>query len=153
MQRGVAVLAAVVLVVGLGYSAVALTYPRGTLAQPGPAIYAMLIGGLLVIAALGTLVQSLLAVRQGPPLAIEWPTVDGRVRIAGIFVAAFAYLLLVGHVGHLIAAFLTCALVLRSQGEGRLIRVGVLSAALSIASYYAFIVLLGVRMPGTSLLG
>jgi hypothetical protein len=153
MQRGIAILALVILVVGLAYTGIALTYPRGTLAQPGPGIYTLLIGGLLVVAALGTVVQSLLASRAGPLLPIEWPTLDGRVRIAGIFVAAFAYLLLVGHVGHLIAAFLTCALVLRSQGETRWTWVGGWSAALSVASYYAFIVLLGVRMPGTSLLG
>jgi hypothetical protein len=92
-------------------------------------------------------------VRAAPDIAIEGTTSAGRMRIAGILVAAFGYLLLVGQVGHLIAAFFTCALVMRSQGEMRWIRGGLWSAALALVSYYGFIVLLGVHLPGGLLLG
>jgi putative tricarboxylic transport membrane protein len=138
MQRGGGIFAGVVLVIGLVYCGLALGFPRGTLAQPGPGIYTLLVGALLVIAA---------------DVPIEWATSDGRVRIAGILVAAFGYLLVVGPVGHLMAAFLACAVVMRTQGEVRWIRVGLWSVGLAVASYYGFVVLLGVHLPSGLLFG
>jgi putative tricarboxylic transport membrane protein len=153
MQRGGGIFAGVVLVIGLVYCGLALGFPRGTLAQPGPGIYTLLVGALLVIAAAGTLAQAVLKLRTSADVPIEWATSDGRVRIAGILVAAFGYLLVVGPVGHLMAAFLACAVVMRTQGEVRWIRVGLWSVGLAVASYYGFVVLLGVHLPSGLLFG
>jgi hypothetical protein len=68
MQRRSAVVAGIILVIGLCYAGLALNSPRGTLAQPGAGIYTLLTGSLLVVSAAGMLWQAVLACAPLPTL-------------------------------------------------------------------------------------
>src|SRR5579885_3454150 len=144
MHRGSLALSIVLALFGAWYLSVAAGYPRGTMAQPGPGLYALLVGALIVLASAGTAVEAGLALRAGGELRISWPKPDGLGRIAGLLAGALAYLVLLGNAGHLIAAFIACVLIMRSQGDGNWLRVLLCSAALAGLTYYGFVVLLGV---------
>ncbi len=156
MQRGILTLAVILFSLGAFYVVQALSFPMGTSAQPGPGAYALLVGGLIVVSAMGTAAEAgfeLASLGGQQDVPIAWPSVDGRIRILSIVFAAIGYVFLVGHVGHLIAAFLAGVVVMRTQGDANWLSVVFWAAALSAISYYGFVVLLGVQFPGTSFLG
>src|SRR5689334_20404232 len=105
MQRGALIVAALFTLGGAWYITTALSFPRGSLQRPGPGLYAILMGSLLTIAAIGTGVRAALAIRAGEDAAFVWPAGDGRLRILGMIAGALAYLVLLPQIGHLLAAF------------------------------------------------
>src|SRR5437870_2642306 len=123
MHRGSIALSLTLAAVGAWYLTVAVGYPRGTIAQPGPGLYAVLVGAMIVVTAIGTGVQAALAIRAGGEVGIPWPNDDGWVRMAGLMAGALGYVILLVNTGHLIAAFVACVVIMRSQGDTNWLRI------------------------------
>ena len=153
MQRGTLTFGAILALFGGWYTVVAWNFPRGTWAQPGPGLYSVLVGLLIMVAALGTMLTSVATLRGSSDTAIAWPAGDGRVRIFGAIGGAAAYIVLLPVAGHIIAAFLACTLIMWTQGDRNWPRLLFWSAVLALVTYFGFVRALGVVFPGHSLIG
>jgi len=153
LQRGTLILAACLALIGVWYVSQALTFPRGTLAQPGPGVYSILVGGLIVATSIGTGFEAVQTLRTAGDVEINWPAPDGWLRIFGLLGGAVVYLVLVDRIGHLMATFVTCVLVMRTQGYTSWVRTVLLAALIAGATYIIFVRLLSVPFFGNSLLG
>src|SRR5437588_4794227 len=103
MHRGTLALSLILAAAGAWYLSVAVGYPRGTMAQPGPGLYAILVGGMMLETSAGAAAQAALALRASGEIEIPWPKSDGWVRMAGLMAGALVYVILLGNTGHLIA--------------------------------------------------
>ena len=153
MHRGTLILAVCVALIGGWYLSQALTLPRGTLAQPGPGVYSILIGGLILATSIGTGVEGARSLRTSADVAINWPAPDGWLRILGLMGGAVIYLILVNRIGHLLATFVTCIVVMWTQGYASWPRTILWAALIAGATYLIFVKLLSVPFFGDSLLG
>lgn len=167
-RHGTLVVSLVWAAVGAAYLAIALTFPLGTVAAPGPGGYSVLVGMLLTLAALGSAAQVMWG-RGGTTAAAQpdaetgaVPDADtvaagavsgraGAARMAGMVGGALAYVVLVGLLGHLLSAFLAAVIVMRTQGDRRRLRIVGWALILSVTTYYGFAVILGIRLPGPPL--
>lgn len=130
-------LALVYLVEGLGY-------PRGTPAEPGPGLYPLLVGLLLMAGSLGTGLEARFR-RSGE--TIESPRGAEARRVLSIVGVSLGYVLLLHQVGHPVAGTLVTLAVLQVMGLSRwTLKLG-LALALGLGSHYLFAVLLGVPLP------
>lgn len=85
------------------------------MAQPGPGLYPLLVGGLLVLSALGVGVE---ATRGRSQRTAEWPEGAARARVSAVAGATLGYIMLLPYVGHLLAAVLVTLVVLQVMGDG-----------------------------------
>lgn len=138
-----AVAGGVLTVLGIAYLVIAFDYPRGTAAQPGPGLFPVGVGLLVLVTAVGTLVEG---IRR--PIAEARPEFDRRSALRTVLVLAVvvSYVVLVGVVGHLVASTLAAAVLLRSQGASWLMTI-LTALALGFGSQVVFADLLGVPLP------
>jgi hypothetical protein len=134
-----------VLLAGGVYLTLALPYPRGIAARPGPGFFPLLTGTLLCLAAAGFLVETF---RRRPPRDASEAALTGdawtRVLVTSVALAGFC--LALPWVGYAVVTLVFVAVMLRALGGGWTLALctGALGAA---ASYYVFAVLLGVPLP------
>jgi putative tricarboxylic transport membrane protein len=122
----------------------AIGYPRGTMDQPGPGIYTLFVGSLLVIASIGSIVTDLLKPPQGK-LILPKGRELGRVLI--VTGASVAYVLLLPYAGHLLSAIMLVFFVLHTMGlTSWPMKIG-FTIAIALGSYYLFDILLMVPLP------
>ncbi len=144
MRRARFVLVAVSFWLGVMYLAATCRYPLGTAKQPGPGLYPLIVGGLLLFSSLATAWQT----RSLPAGDIEWPRGAGRWRTGAIFLAVLAYIVLLPDFGHPLASALTIFISLQALGGLRWPTKIFLAVFLGVASFYLFNNLLGVPLPG-----
>lgn len=129
---------------GMLYLVEAHRYPRGTLAQPGPGLYPLLVGGLMVLSAFGV---GLEATRDRRWRSIEWPEERSRWRVTAVVGATLGYIALLPYAGHPLAAALVTLVILQVMGlPSRLLKVAI-SLLVALGSHYLFAILLGVPLP------
>jgi putative tricarboxylic transport membrane protein len=122
----------------------AIGYPRGTMDQPGPGIYTLFVGSLLVIASIGSIVTDLLKPPRGK-LILPKGRELGRVLI--VTGASVAYVLLLPYAGHLLSAIMLVFFVLHTMGlTSWPMKIG-FTIAIALGSYYLFDILLMVPLP------
>ncbi len=144
MRRALHGLALLTGLLALGYVADGLKYPLGTAAQPGPGIYPLLVGGLLLLASIGLGVEASTSPPQGE---VDWPRSADLRRVAGIIASILGYVILLPIVGHPIVGTLATLSVLHVVGlPSRPAKFG-LALALGLGSYYLFARILGVPLP------
>lgn len=153
LHRGTVVLGVILTLIGAWYVSQATTFPRGTMAQPGPGVYSILLGCLIVVTAVGTSVEGGLALKGGRDVEVQWPAVDGWLRIAGLLAGAATYLLLLGQIGHLLASFAACLVIIRAQGYASWPKAVLWAAGTAAATYLVFVKVLAIPFFGNSLLG
>jgi putative tricarboxylic transport membrane protein len=122
----------------------ALDFPRGTMDQPGPGLYPLFVGTLLVIASIGSIVTDLVKPAQGE---LEIP--KGKPLGRGLMVlgASAAYVLLLPYAGHLLSSIVLVFVVLQTMGlTSWPMKIGV-TIAIALGSYYLFDILLMVPLP------
>jgi putative tricarboxylic transport membrane protein len=160
MERVVAV--ALLAAVGV-YLASAWLLPRGTVERPGPGFYPMAVGVFGVAVALTWVLSTLRRSRE--PAGAEAPGGDdaaatgtapppdhgARRRVLATAGLLVAFCLALPWIGYPVAAFAFVGLALRGMGArwSPALVIGLVSAA---GSYYVFGVLLGVPLPGGTLL-
>ncbi len=142
--RAVLVAAGLFLLLSVFYLAQAVTYPWGTAAQPGPAVYLVPVGLLGLVGALGTGIEALV---KRPREPVQWPSAQGSWRVLVILGATAAYVLLLQYVGHPVGGTLLTLVVLQIMGmRGWPAKIGI-SLGVGLGSFYVFSVLLGVPLP------
>jgi putative tricarboxylic transport membrane protein len=138
-----------VLLVAVGYEAMALWMPQGSLKFPGPGYYPSLVGIFLIATSLGCVIQALLARNSVRPVK---PTGDAAAGpMVGKTVALFGLLLGYGFVltplGFPIAICLFLLAAIRVFGYRRWSIIILLALGLTVVSYVTFITWLKVPLP------
>lgn len=138
-----------ILALAVAYEVMALWMPQGSLKFPGPGYYPKLVGGFLIAASLGCVIQALLIrrpVRTAEPTAASAPKT-----VAGTTVALFG--LLVGYgallkpLGFPIAICLFLLAAMRVFGYRRWAITLLIAAGLTVVSYLTFVTWLKVPLP------
>lgn len=144
MRQALLVVAVLGVALGFFYLIEAVRYPLGTAAQPGPGLYPLLVGVVLILSAVGMGREAFLRAPQG---AVEWPAGKARPRVIAVGVSALGYSFLLPLLGHPLTAGLLALVVLQVMGARPwFLRVGV-AVAIVLGSHYVFAVLLGVPLP------
>jgi hypothetical protein len=144
MRRALLTADAAALVLSVLYFAGALGYPRGTMDQPGPGLYPLFVGALLVAASIGSIVTDLVRPARGE---LELPEGRDLGRILAVLGGAAAYVLLLPFAGHLLSSMLVVFIVLHAMGlTSWPMKIG-FTIALALGSYFLFDILLKVPLP------
>jgi putative tricarboxylic transport membrane protein len=144
MRTALLILAVAGLLLGGLYLAEAMRYPRGALAQPGPGLFPLLVGSLLLLSSAGIGAEAFFT-REGRP--VDWPAGAGLWRLITVGLATLAYTIVLPYAGHPLAGSLLVLTVLRVMGLRRWGVAVLLALAAGLGSYYLFGVLLGVPLP------
>lgn len=132
------------LVLGLLYLWGALEYSLGTLAQPGPGLFPLFIGFLLLLSSIGSLISHLSAPVEG---RLEFPKRKELGRVLAVVGGTVAYVVLLPIIGHILGSILTVFIVLHSMGLPSWgLKIG-LAIAVSLGSFYLFDIILQVPLP------
>lgn len=144
LWRALLVTSGVATLVSVLYLVEGIRYPWGTAAQPGPAVYLLPVGLLLLIGSLGVGIEALL---QKPTEVVQWPDARGTRRVLAILAAVAAYMLLLPNLGHPLSGALVVLVVLQVMRLPNWpLKIG-LALLVGLGSYYVFAVLLGVPLP------
>lgn len=146
MNSRTAGLAAAVLflVVGGGQIYLSLALPRGTLAEPGPAVFPLLVGALMSAASTVCIVRAVLG-RDAVTFDLA-----GWARPAALVAAFTVFLLLLPRVGFILPSLLLQVATLQVFGMRGFWRRAALAAATTAAAVLVFQTLLGVQFPTPS---
>jgi len=144
MNSRTAGLAAAVLflVIGSGQIYMSLALPRGTLAEPGPGVFPLLVGALMSASSIACLV---LAIVERTPL--EFGLLKDAARPAVLVVALAAFLVLLPRVGFILPSLLLQVVTLQVFGMRGVWRRLAVAAVITAAAVLLFETLLGVQFP------
>jgi putative tricarboxylic transport membrane protein len=144
MRKAILITGSFWTVLGIAYLLYALRYDRGTSAQPGPGLYPILVGALLITVAIGTLVS---AVINPPSGHIHWPKGTERVRLFGIIAVSVFYALALEHVGYLLCGGIVVLVCLQMMGmRSWRLKIG-LTLLMTAVSFFLFDKILSVPLP------
>lgn len=144
MRRALLFLSSITGVLSLIYLGVALTYPVGSLAKPGPGVFPLFVAILILMGSVGTFGSR----RDGPAEEeVRWPDKRGWVRIAAVTAACLAYVIALTSLGHLLASTVVTFAVLHvMRMRSWALKVG-LAVMMGLVSYLFFATFLGVPLP------
>ncbi len=128
------------------YLATAAHLPLGARHQPGPGIYPILVGLLMLGSSIGLALQAMLG-GQAARAQVEWPTGIAARRMLAVAGASAGYILLLPYVGDAVAGVATALLVLRVMGMRRWWVAWALAVGLALTFHYVFVVLLSIPLP------
>ena len=126
----------------------ALTYERGTLARPGPGLYPVLVGVVLMVGSIAVGLEG----RYSEAVA-DWPRGPALRRVGVLLAAAFAYAIISPLLGHAVMAAVVSLVIFHMLGLSDWPLRIVLAFLLGFGSYYLFLEGLNVRLPTGSLWG
>lgn len=131
----------------LGFSAVYLLkatwLPLGTVEQPGPGLFPLLVGAFLLAGGIAFLFQCL----PREPGASAFLPSAARRRVAGVGGTLVAFCLLLPWLGYGVTALGLLVALLRLFGLAHWGAAGGVALVATAASYYLFAVVLGVPLP------
>lgn len=147
MNSRTAGLAAAVLflVIGSGQIYMSLALPRGTLAEPGPGVFPLLVGVLMSASSLACLV--LAALERNP---VRSDLLADAARPAVLVAALAVFLVLLPRVGFILPSLLLQMITLQVFGMRGVWRRLAVAAATTAAAVLLFETLLGVQFPTPS---
>ena len=121
-----------------------LSYSMGTLDQPGPGLYPLFVGILLLIASVGSLVTHVMKPAKGN---LEWPKGKDLWRVVVVTAGAISYVVFLPYLGHLLASMVAIFIVLHTMGLSSWpLKIG-FTVAIALGSFYLFDVILNVPLP------
>ena len=155
MNIGSMVFAGLMLAVGVIYESMALSMPRGSLAYPGPGLFPMLVGAIIIATALGCLLQEIVPrLRAREPAASSLPggnagaaeerNVSKTVQLTALMIG---YIFLLKPLGFPLAICAFLALAIRIFGYRKWLPTLAMAALISGISYVLFVVWLKVPLP------
>lgn len=127
-------------------------YPLGSLGHPGPGLYPMLVGAMMLIATWVTVVEAGKGTNQAG-ISFDWPSGMGRWRVFTVVFAALGYTLLLDPLGDLVVGFLAALAVAWIMGMKTIWKAVIVAAVLSGAFHLVFAYFLGVSLPQGTLFG
>ncbi len=138
--------ATILILFAVFYLATAAHLPLGARHQPGPGVYPILVGLLILGLSIGLALQAMLG-GQAARTPVEWPTGIAAWRMLAVAGASAGYILLLPHVGDAVAGAATALLVLRVMGMRRWWVAWALAVGLALTFHYVFVVLLSIPLP------
>ncbi|MQA94581.1 MAG: hypothetical protein GEV11_07965 [Streptosporangiales bacterium] len=145
VRKGRMIVGAVTLVAGAVYTAHAFTLPMGTMAQPGAALFPILVGVATLVISVLTIAEARFTTKVTG--AYERPA-EGRARLVlGMAGAILGYLLLLPLIGQYLGSALFGAVAVRLLRGGPWWRAALYGVLLGLVISYIFLELLGVRLP------
>lgn len=144
MQRAVLTFSVVGLIFSVLYLLEGARYSMGAPAEPGPGLFPLLVGGILLLGFLGTGIESIASSSRAK---VVWPTGSARGRVAAIALSCVAYAIALPYIGHMIAGSLLAFAVLHVMLLRSWTVKIILSLGMGVGSYVLFGVLLGVPFP------
>lgn len=137
-------LAIVVGLLGLAYMVMGLGYPMGSLARPGPGIFPVFVGILLLLGCVGTGFE---AISKPAPTKVDWPKGKERWRILAVISACLIYSVTLLVLGHLLSTTVVISVVLHVMGiRSWFLKIG-MGLAIGLGTLYLFSNFLGVPLP------
>ena len=138
-----------VLLMAVGYVAMALWMPQGSLKFPGPGYYPKLVGMFLIATALGCLIQAVVAPRSARPIEplAEAPSRAMVGKTVALLALLLGYVFLLTPLGFPIAICLFLLAAIRVFGYRRWTIIILLAVGLTVVSYLTFITWLKVPLP------
>jgi putative tricarboxylic transport membrane protein len=144
MRRALVIFALAGSVISAFYLLEGMRYRLGTPAEPGPGLFPLLVGGILLLGCVGTGIEAL---ASSPTVKINWPAGPARRRVAAIALSCAGYVLALPHAGHMVAGSLLAFAVLHAMAlRSWPVKIAV-SAGIGVGSYVVFGVMLGVPLP------
>jgi hypothetical protein len=142
---GERLVALVFLTLGGAYLWIALGFPMGSAARPGPGLFPVAVGVLICVVAMAMVVRA----ATEPATRGERATVeaDARARVAVTAAALVGFCLALPYLGYAVASFVFVALLLKWLGGGRWVAAIAIALATTAVSYVLFSALLGVPLP------
>ncbi len=144
MRRALLFLSVITGALSLIYLGLALTYPVGSLAKPGPGVFPLFVAILILLGSLGTFASR----PDGPAEEeVRWPDKRGWGRIVAVTAACVVYVIAITRLGHLLASMVVIFVVLHvMRMKSWALKVG-LAVTIGVVSYLFFATLLGVPLP------
>lgn len=139
------------LLVGLVYEYIALKMPRGGIAMPGPGFYPMAVGVFLIATALGCLLQELrnpdTPLQEAPPPDEAAPGGNRFGKTVQLTALMIGYILVLKPLGYPVAIALFLLAAIRIFGSRNWFVAAIISAVITVISYFIFILWLKVPLP------
>jgi putative tricarboxylic transport membrane protein len=139
-----------ILAASIVYAVNGLGLPRGTIERPGAGFFPLAVAVFAIGVTLAWVVLAFRHVAAGRGQPLIEP--GARVRVLGTGGVLVGFCLLMPWLGYPLAAFLFCAVMLRSLGGSWVLSL-VTALLAAVVSYYLFATLLGVPLPVGALLG
>jgi len=139
--------------VAVAYEVMAIGMPRGTLNHPGPGLYPTVVGAFLIATAAGCLAREILRLRtasgrsSAAPQAGAVSSGDALGRTLPLMGAMVTYVLALQPLGFPVSICLFLLVAIRMFGFRRWLAALGIAAALTAASYVAFVLWLKVPLP------
>jgi hypothetical protein len=144
MRRALLMFAAFGTISSTLYLIEAARYSMGSPGEPGPGVFPMVVGGILLIGFVGTGVEAL---RRPGGAKVEWPTGAAGRRVAAIAVSCAGYGLGLPYLGQMIAGSLLALAVLHVMGLRAWPAKIALALGIGVGSHVLFGEVLGVPFP------
>ena len=145
-NRAVIATAVAGIILAAFYIVVALRSTWARVGVNGPSFFPILVGILLLLGAVGTILEEMLK-RSQPVEVVEWPRGSALHRMVAVAGAALGYALLLDYLGYVLVASLVTFVVLHVMGmKSWLVKI-LMSLATGFGSLYLFGKLLGVPLP------
>ena len=133
-----------VFVLSLGYLLMSFQYDMGTANRPGPGLYPMCVGCVLLLCSAGTVVSTFL---NPPAGTIEWPTGISRWKIIALLVVTLFYALTIEILGYIICTSIIVFVSVQVMGvRSWPLKIG-LTLAMTILVYILFGIILNLPLP------
>jgi putative tricarboxylic transport membrane protein len=131
----------------VGYLVEALSLPLGTSTRAGPGLIPTAAGLFLTFFTLCNLVGDLLGKKEPPPQGEASMARKDVFRIVGVIFILVFYGVFLKTLGFIPTSVILVFVVLRLLGMNNWLRISLISALTSVASYYLFSVILDVPLP------
>jgi len=131
-------------VLGAGYLVQARQYPLGSPAAPGPGVFPLVVGALMVVGGLGTAIGAL---RRPAARPVGWPRGPALQRITLLGAAAVVFVVFLRSIGYPVVAALLAYTAMHVCGYRTVLARLVCAAVISAVTYWLLTGLLGLRLP------
>ncbi len=145
-RKGRVVAGAVGILLSIGYTVQATQLPLGTRSEPGAAVFPLIVGVSFAIVSLLTILEAWRT--EAVTGSIELPSGKDRRRPVLLLALFFSYAVALPFLGQLLASTLFVATLLRLLSDLSWPRIVLYTVAISSLTYWLFVMLLRVPMPG-----
>lgn len=132
------------LALAAAYLVMAFDLPFGRMDQPGAAIFPIIVGITLVLAAISTVVEGM---RAGDEEEYALPAAAGRGRVALLVALLIGYVLALPLLGQFVAGAVFIAVLMRSLSNLGWPRILLYSLVMAAALHFVFVTFLKVPLP------
>jgi putative tricarboxylic transport membrane protein len=144
MKGAILTVSMVCAVIGILYMVQAFRYPVGVMGRPGPGAFPLFAGSILLIGAIGAIVQTIVKPPEGQ---IEWPKGKESLRVGMIAAASLIYAVGLEYLGYIPATAIVTIASLQAMGLRSWSVKIMIAAVMAFGSFFLFATVLRVPLP------